>query len=89
MLDGMFRKARHRNRLKVLRAECQISQIELAFKIDMSRDRYIRIENGYAQPTDRELRKIARVLGVTVDDLGMSVRGTPPASDLSPTGTAS
>lgn len=61
-----------RNRLKVLRAECEISQLDLAIKVGLSRDRYWRIENGYDQPAADELRKLAKALRVSEADLGFS-----------------
>lgn len=63
----MIRK--FRNRLRVLRAEREITQMDLALKAGFSRDRYWRIENGYETPTDRERARLARALGVQVDDL--------------------
>ena len=61
------------NRLKVLRAECSITQMDLAIKIGLSRDRYWRIENGYEKPSDAEVRKLAKALRVTEVDLGFEV----------------
>ena len=64
----MVRKLR--NRLKVLRAEQQITQMDLAIKAGLSRDRYWRIENGYEQPALDERVKLARALRVDESDLG-------------------
>lgn len=62
-----------RNRLKVLRAEHEISQMDLALKVGLSRDRYWRIENGYDDPSESELRKLAKALHVEYTDLGFDV----------------
>lgn len=64
----MFRKPK--NRLKVLRAEVGISQLDLALSAGMPRDRYWHIENGYAAPTAADASAIARVLKVEVADIG-------------------
>ena len=62
-----------RNRLKVLRAECEISQLDLALKVGLSRDRYWRIENGYDDPSESELRKLAKALRVEEAALGFDL----------------
>ena len=62
-----------RNRLKVLRAECEISQLDLALKVGLSRDRYWRIENGYDDPRHEELRKLAKALRVEEAALGFDL----------------
>lgn len=67
----MLRKLK--NRLKVLRAECQITQMDLALKVGLSKDRYWRIENGYEQPTDTERARLAKVLRVDVEALGFGL----------------
>lgn len=67
----MLRK--NRNRLKVLRAEHAITQMDLALEVGLSRDRYWRIENGYEQPTPTERIKLARALRVDVDALGFQI----------------
>ena len=60
-----------KNRLRVLRAERDgISQRDTALKAGIALDRYWRIENGYADPTDDEIKKLARVFrGATPEDL--------------------
>lgn len=63
-----IRKAR--NRLRVLRAECGVSQLDLAIAIGMSRDRYWRYENGYDTPSPAEQARLAKALKVAVADLG-------------------
>ena len=61
------------NRLRVLRAEYKISQLDLALKVGLSRDRYWRIENGYDDPSDSELRKLAKALRVEEAALGFDL----------------
>lgn len=53
---------KHSNRLRVLRAEKRITQIDLALKAHISLNRYWRIENGYATPEPDERSAIARAL---------------------------
>ena len=53
-----------KNRLKGLRAERNLSQLDLSTKTRIKEYRYWRIENGYVIPTDRERIQIARALGV-------------------------
>lgn len=57
------------NRLRVLRAERRITQMDLSVKARVSMFRYWRIENGYIQPTDEELKALARALKVTAADI--------------------
>lgn len=64
-------KSKPRNRLKVLRAEHGITQMDLAQELGIGRDRYWRIENGYETPTDQELARLAKVLRVSREDLGL------------------
>lgn len=70
----MVRKSR--NRLKVLRASYHdgrgITQMDLAPKAGLSRDRYWRIENGYEQPTETELARLAKALKVDASELGLT-----------------
>lgn len=59
------------NRLRVLRAERGVTQIDLALKAGLSLSRYWRIENGYEQPTDTERARLAKAL--RVDDVALGV----------------
>lgn len=54
------------NRLRVLRAERLLSQMDTAARAGISHNRYWRIENGYTEPTPDERRELARVLGSTI-----------------------
>jgi putative transcriptional regulator len=56
------------NRLRVLRAERRMSQMALGRRVGISQARISSIENGYAEPSANERKKIARTLKVTVAD---------------------
>ena len=58
-----------KNRLKVLRADKNLSQLDLATKTRIKEYRYWRIENGYIVPTDDERDALARALKVAVVDV--------------------
>lgn len=51
-------------RLRVLRAERGLSQLETATLSGISMNRYWRIENGYAQATTDEQDALAKVFAV-------------------------
>ncbi len=57
------------NRLRVLRAERRLSQMDAADKARMGVNRYWRIENGYADATADERAALARVFGVLESDV--------------------
>jgi len=56
-------------RLKVLRADKDITQRDVARKANMPLLRYWEIENGYREPDDSEKARIAGVLGATADEV--------------------
>ncbi len=58
-----------KNRLRVLRAEKEVSQLDIAMKAGLKEYRYWRIENRYVIPTDGERAAIAKALKVTVVDV--------------------
>lgn len=58
------------NRLRVLRAERDVTQMDLALKVGLPQSRYWRIENGYDQPTDAERARLAKALHVQEAELG-------------------
>lgn len=60
---------RKRTRLRGLRAEKSISQLDLAAATKISVARYWRIENGYADPTSEEREAIAQQLDTNASDL--------------------
>jgi len=57
------------NRLRVCRAERRISQMALAQRARVSRDRIWRFENGYAEATADERERLAKALRVTVEEV--------------------
>ncbi|HJR57605.1 MAG TPA: helix-turn-helix transcriptional regulator [Rhizomicrobium sp.] len=58
-----------KNRIKVLRAERNWSQAELAEKINVARQSVNAIETGKADPSLPLGMRIARVFGVKVEDV--------------------
>ena len=58
-----------RNRLKVLRAERNWSQADLAEKLDVSRQSVNAIETGKYDPSLPLAFKIARVFGLTIEQI--------------------
>jgi putative transcriptional regulator len=58
-----------KNRIKVLRAERDWSQAELAEKINIARQSLNAIENGKADPSLPLGMRIAKVFGVRVEDV--------------------
>ena len=57
------------NRLRVARAECDLSQSELARSAGVSRQTISSIETGQYCPSTLLAFRLARVLGVRVDEL--------------------
>jgi putative transcriptional regulator len=58
-----------RNRLKVLRAERNWSQADLADKLDVSRQSVNAIETGKYDPSLPLAFKIARVFGLSIEEI--------------------
>jgi len=58
-----------RNRLKVLRAERNWSQADLAEKLDVSRQSVNAIETGKYDPSLPLAFKIARVFGLSIEQI--------------------
>jgi len=54
------------NRLRVLRAERRVSQLELSKRAGVHPSRYWRLENEILDPTPDEQGAIARALGVDI-----------------------
>lgn len=67
-------------RLKELREEAQLTQKQLAEKIDNVQRNVSNWENGTSEPDCETIVKLADVLGVTTDEL--LDRGAPPAADI-------
>lgn len=57
------------NRLRVARAERGVNQEQVASAIGVYRDRYFRIEKGYAEPTKDEQAQLAEFFGMPVKKL--------------------
>ena len=56
-------------RLKTLRKQVQLTQAQIAEKLDISQQAYASWERGAKRPTQENLVKIAQVLNVSVDYL--------------------
>ena len=56
-------------RLKALRKQVQLTQAQIAEKLDISQQAYASWERGVKKPTQENLVKIAQVLNVSVDYL--------------------
>lgn len=67
-----MKAGKQRNRLRVLRAERGITQIDLAIKAGVAQSAYWRIENGYDIPSDAVQARLARVLKVEISELGIA-----------------
>lgn len=58
------------NRLPVLRAEKRLTQTDVAKKLGQAtKFRYWQIENEQTEPTKDELRKLARIFGVSETEI--------------------
>ncbi len=66
-------------RLKLLRQQRGLLQVEVQLRTGIARCRLSAIENAYVTPTDGELRALAKARGCTVDDL-LRDEGTRPAA---------
>jgi transcriptional regulator with XRE-family HTH domain len=60
---------RDKNRLRVVRADRRITQMDTALKSGVSLNRVWRIENGYSDPTPTEQAAIARALKADVAEV--------------------
>lgn len=56
-------------RLKELRAKFNMTQKDLAERLEMSQQAIAKWENGAAEPTVKNLRELAAIFGTSVDDL--------------------
>lgn len=57
------------NRLRVRRAELDVTQFQVAKKVGVDHSKLSRIENGYQDPTPEEIAALARVLETTAHEL--------------------
>jgi transcriptional regulator with XRE-family HTH domain len=68
------RDARAGNRLRLLRAEHRLTQIELARRLKVSQTTYWQLENGYRPASTRERDALARIFGVDASELGLELQ---------------
>lgn len=64
---SVFMKAR--NRLRVWRAERNITQMRLAMKVKMQPARLSHIENGHVEPSENERVALARALSAPLHEV--------------------
>lgn len=57
------------NRLRVRRAELDVTQFEVAKKIGLDHSKLSRIENGYQDPSPDEIKALARALDAQPHEL--------------------
>lgn len=67
-------KSKPTNRLRVLRAERDVTQMDLALKAGMGLTRYWKIETGYIEPSETERARLAKALRVDESDLGFPLQ---------------
>jgi transcriptional regulator with XRE-family HTH domain len=60
---------RDKNRLRVVRADRRITQLDTALKSGVSLSRLWRIENGYSDPTPTEQAALAKALKADVAEI--------------------
>ena len=71
-------------RLLQLRREREVSQIELAETLNVSRQAVSRWETGQSTPSAEKLQFLAEFYGVTLDELFYSVEEKPKAQEATP-----
>jgi putative transcriptional regulator len=83
-----------KSRLRVLRAEREWSQAELAQRVDVSRQTVNAIETGKYDPSLPLAFKLARLFGITIEDIfdpgseaGVSLGGSQTPRPLPPADT--
>lgn len=59
-------------RLRLLRMELGLTQLAVAHRLGMSQAKYWQIEHGYVIPTANERERLAKILRVGVEDLGLA-----------------
>lgn len=57
------------DRIKNAREDRDISQKDMAIKLDMNQSNYSKIENGQQEPSLDQLIKIAEIFNLTIDEL--------------------
>jgi transcriptional regulator with XRE-family HTH domain len=58
-----------KNRLRVVRADKRITQLDTATRAGIAMTRYWKIENGYTEPTASERKALAKALRVEESDV--------------------
>jgi len=61
--------AKNTNRLKVLRASANLSQLDTAIEAGIPQHRYWLIENGYREPTPDERSTLAKIFKVAESEV--------------------
>lgn len=69
MVTDRVARAELISRLRMFRAKSGLSQLRLEQRAKLTTGKYWRVENGYDDATDAELRRIAKVLRVTPGQL--------------------
>ena len=68
------------NRLKVIRAERRITQFQLSLLSNITQSRLSYFENGLIEPREDEKKRLAKALGVRVEEIwGSNMKGGEPA----------
>jgi putative transcriptional regulator len=75
-IDTSSKEARVKNRLRVLRAERGWSQAELGGRIGVSRQAVNAIETGKHDPSLPLAFKLARLFGLSIEEIFEDERGT-------------
>jgi putative transcriptional regulator len=57
------------NRIKELRAVCNLSQLELAQKVGVRRETIVFLEKGKYNPSLKLAHDIAKVFGLTIEEI--------------------
>lgn len=70
------------SRLRELRERQGLSQLELAQKVDLHMSQVSRYERENSLPTAEKLIRLARILGVSTDELLQGPRGTPSSGPI-------
>lgn len=69
MVTDRVARAELLGRLRMFRAKSGLSQLKVEQRAKLTTGQYWRIENGYDDATESELRRIAKVLKVTFEQL--------------------
>ena len=69
-------------RLKILRGEAGLKQVEVASRLGIDRTTYVKYETGASEPNQEMLVKLSRLFGASIDYiLGVSDEKKPPVKD--------